>query len=87
MARQQGYGELPSIVHDHHRRIAILPLKVWGDDPDHDSGGHDKDKAVHFMPEATDQVLQLSVERDRPFPGLARIFPQDMESGIGESTP
>ena len=46
MARQQGHGELPALVHSHHRRVAGLAFAIRRDGPDGDAHSSYKNKRL-----------------------------------------
>ncbi len=43
---QETDGELPGLIHHHHRRVGILALEIRGDAAHHDPRGHDAHQVV-----------------------------------------
>ena len=52
MPGEKRYGKLPRIVHDHHPRVPLLPLKQGSNQTDDNAARHDADHPFRFLPES-----------------------------------
>ena len=66
VAGEEADGELPGLIHHHHRRVGILALEIRGDAPHHDPRGHDAHQVVapcKSLPEGLGQPGKSQVPR------------------------
>ena len=67
---EQADGELPGLIHHHHRRVGVLALEIRGDAPHHDPRGHDAHQVVAPGKGFLEGLGQLTKNQVPRLPGL-----------------